>query len=89
MATNWLQNLLITNNELLDPVLFLRSVVLTHIAYWSGVSVFMYIEFKAIFFIVEKMLAICSTFSVNQIMHVRVDLLVQWDRAASNLAKFI
>ena len=26
MADNWLQNLLITNNELLDPVLFLRSV---------------------------------------------------------------
>ena len=26
MAANWLQNLLITNNELLDPVLFLRSV---------------------------------------------------------------
>ena len=27
MAANWLQNLLITNNELLDPVLFFRSVV--------------------------------------------------------------
>ena len=26
MAANWFQNLLITNNELLDPVLFLRSV---------------------------------------------------------------
>ena len=26
MAANWLQNLLITNNELLDPVLFFRSV---------------------------------------------------------------
>ena len=27
MAANWLQNLLITTNELLDPVLFLRSVM--------------------------------------------------------------
>ena len=32
MAVNWLQNWLITNNELLDPVLFFRSVVL--VAQW-------------------------------------------------------
>ena len=30
MAVNWLQNQLITNNELLDPVLFFRSVLYTH-----------------------------------------------------------
>ena len=26
MAANWLQNMLVTNNQFLDPVLFLRSV---------------------------------------------------------------
>ena len=51
MAVNWLQNRFLTNNELLDQVLFLRSVVqiqpyfiyrrkkietLKHVASWSN-----------------------------------------------------